>query len=311
AGIHLLSGAGYMNDSSTTKNVLLMKVGPGGADWMKFYDLGSVSPQLEDGLRVIALNDGNFLVVGGYTSTGSLDAFAMKVDAQGDVLWARRYMSDAATLIFGGALELADGSLLITGTGADYSGILVLLQSDGTQQWVQRYEAGGNPAGYGLSRPRAAYPDGYWVQTRDRQLYLNDQLMGCDFTDLPMYSSSAFVPTVVEPVFTNASYAPDLFDLTHSGRVHEPAWTPICVDNGIVEEAGSTALTAFPVPTEDQLFLSGPDVRIGMSVIIRDGLGREIWRGVYSGGLDVAGLTAGSYVVELSELGGRLPFVKH
>ncbi len=309
-GSQLLSGAGYMNDSSTTKNVLLMKVGTAGVDWMKFYDVGSVGNQLEDGLEVIALADGNHLVVGTYTAMGSLDAFAMKVDGQGTVLWARRYVSDGETLLFGGAHELPDGRLLVTGTGAGYSGILVLLEADGTQQWVKRYEAGGAPAGYGLSRPRPAHPNGYWVQARDRQLYIDDQLEGCDFSDLPLYTSASFTPTVTIPTWTNTSFAPNTIALQHYGRTHVPEWTPVCTPIGLPEQERSVGPALHPNPTDGPLFLTGTEVRTGEPLVVRDQLGRRVLTASWHGALDMGALGSGAYILELPEQGLRLRFVK-
>jgi gliding motility-associated-like protein len=59
----------------------------GNIDWFKIY--GTTGQ--EGGKSIIELNDGNFLVSGLYAGSGNNRAFNMKVDANGNMLWLRRY----------------------------------------------------------------------------------------------------------------------------------------------------------------------------------------------------------------------------
>lgn len=305
-GVQIMAGSGFMNNASTTKDVMLMKVGPTGAFWMRFYDMNSISPQLEDGLGMIALADGNFLVVGTYTSPGSSDAFAMKVDDQGSVIWARRYNTTDQTLGFSSALELGDGTILVAGTGESYSGLLVLLAADGTPIWRRRYNAGGVSGTFGLFGLRAAFPSGYWLQTRDRRLYLNSSLEGCDFSELPDLPSASYVPSVDSSPVNSSPYSPTTQTFQQSDRQHQPAWSTLCQASAAAEQDDAATWMAFPDPTDGLLYLNGTGARNGMPVTVRDASGRECLRTRYHGMLNLSGLAAGTYILDLPENGARI-----
>ena len=308
--VHLMCGAGYANDSSQTKNVLLMKVGPAGATWMKWYDMGANGTQIEDVNQVLPLADGNFLAVGAYSVNNVFHGFVMKVDDTGSVIWTRRYEDTAGALLFASAIELPNGDLAVSGTDENYKGMLLRLGAAGDVQWARQYQAGGIPGTHILDRLRPAYPSGYWVQSGSRQLYLDSALAGCDLVDVFTVQDAPWSIVPVAVTFNNVLVLPDTLDFTHSARMPIHSWVSSCIVNGVEEQRSTDVITAYPDPTDGPLFLNGYALRSGAWVVVRDAMGREVLRTRYQGQLDLGGLPSGSYLLEFPELEVRLRVVK-
>jgi uncharacterized repeat protein (TIGR01451 family) len=126
----------------SNSNVYLLKIDERGKKiWSKqFGGTGN-----DAGYRIIqTINNGGYLIIGTTNSSGSgdEDVYLLKIDAQGNQVWAKTY--GAAGNDYGrGVLELSDG-YLVTGTAynaANESADLYLLKVDfnGNQLWQKFY----------------------------------------------------------------------------------------------------------------------------------------------------------------------------
>jgi len=94
----------------------------GNIDWFKIYGTGAQ----EGGKSIFQMNDGNYLVSGLYSgSPSTYRAFNMKIDANGNVLWIRRYNFEWMMY----SLEASNGDIIALGRN---SGVLFLMRTDNT-----------------------------------------------------------------------------------------------------------------------------------------------------------------------------------
>ena len=310
--VHLLCGTGFAFTQTGEKQVVLTEITPSGTTWMKYYELFSSSPQIEDPNTIIPLSDGSFLVAGSLTNANNqFDGFAMKVDIGGNVQWCRRYTYPGSALLLSAALELPNGDLLVSGADGQYNGMLLLLDAGGAVQWAREFLGTNPPATHILGRIRYdAFNDRYWIHGAEVQLGMTSALANCSFQDVSGITDDAFTPVVTTIPTFNTSAPPDIFALSPQARTPTFSWQVICGPGGVEEGAGTEALKAFPDPTDGLLYLSGDDVRTGMPVVVRDLMGREVLSTRYHGVLDLSGLSPGGYLVELPELRRRVRVVK-
>ena len=141
---------GRTDGGSSSADITTIKYNSSGVQqWVAIYDGNS---HMFDEARALAIdNAGNVYVAGRtQTATNDYDVVVLKYDANGNQLWVRTYNGpgngfDAAYSI---AYDNSTSSLYVTGesystsTGADF--ILIKYNSDGVQQWVQRYNGPGN-----------------------------------------------------------------------------------------------------------------------------------------------------------------------
>lgn len=134
---------------STTENgnlnVLITKVNfLGGIDWTKTYG-GSGD---DEAVKIIETSDHNYVVIG-YTASfgaGEMDAFALKIDTSGNILWSYTYGQRYKDYI-SSVIELHDKSLLMIGRtnpdpGGSNSGLdnlVIKVDSNGKQIWAKSY----------------------------------------------------------------------------------------------------------------------------------------------------------------------------
>lgn len=94
----------------------------GNIDWFKIYGTGAQ----EGGKSIFQMNDGTYLVSGLYSgSPSTYRAFNMKLDANGNVLWIRRYNFEWMMY----SVEAANGDIIALGRN---SGVLFLMRTDNT-----------------------------------------------------------------------------------------------------------------------------------------------------------------------------------
>ena len=119
------------------------------------------------GRALAATWDGGFVVAGDTESfSGSRDAWVIKIDATGTLVWAKAFggtTSDVAN----GIAESADGSVVVTGSNSDpATGIsatwIMKLGEDGNLLWRKTYEGQGTR---NLMRSPFATSDGGYVAT--------------------------------------------------------------------------------------------------------------------------------------------------
>ena len=105
------------------------------------------------GRQAIALQDGNYLLIGNYTknytpnSTDELDKdiFVAKISPEGTTIWEKTYGDDKYDDGFG-VIELSDNTLVIGGTTFEdnnYDALLLKIDANGDEVWRKTY---GNPS---------------------------------------------------------------------------------------------------------------------------------------------------------------------
>jgi hypothetical protein len=128
------------------------------------------------GNKVIVAQDGGYVVVGYVQGEGpgGENIYVLKTDAFGTLLWKKPFgtaLNDRGTDI----LELADGSLIISGFQVNVNGkadiVVLKLDSEGSQQWYHTYgETGVSESGMAIVRA----PNGDLVVAAESQVTISD-----------------------------------------------------------------------------------------------------------------------------------------
>jgi len=128
----------------------LLKIDPlGNVIWEKTY----IGFGYDEGREIIKTQDGNFVIVGSTNSNlSSQDAFLMKIDLTGAVIWIKYYGGNAVE--FGNSVqECPDGGLILTGQTFSYGqggdAFLVRTNANGDTLWTKHF--GGALADEGVS----------------------------------------------------------------------------------------------------------------------------------------------------------------
>jgi PKD repeat protein len=130
--------------------------------WQKRYGFAGADDAL---FAAVPLSGGGFLLEGFLsTDTGSGnstdDAWFVRVDDQGSIVWQQRYGGPAdETLV---AFELADGSLLASGGTSSYGAggmdaLLMKLTGSGAISWAKSYGAAGDESLYATVDPTGGF----------------------------------------------------------------------------------------------------------------------------------------------------------
>ncbi|HWY10358.1 MAG TPA: T9SS type A sorting domain-containing protein [Bacteroidia bacterium] len=121
-------------------DIYLLKINPtGGMIWYKTYG-GSGN---DNGNEIIATTDGNYMITGTtYTTSSNSDAFLMKIDPAGNVLWEKYYGGPADDQ--GNSLKQSpDGGYVMAGLTFSYGqggdAYLVKTNAIGDTTWTKNY----------------------------------------------------------------------------------------------------------------------------------------------------------------------------
>ncbi|MBI3147992.1 MAG: IPTL-CTERM sorting domain-containing protein [Betaproteobacteria bacterium] len=118
---------------------------------------------IDTGLELVQTTDGGFAVAGITSSfgAGSSEAWVVKLDAGGNLLW-NRVIGNADADDFWGLAATSDGGVIAAGStrpgGGTYDGWLVKLSSAGAVTWQRRYTGAGGDA---FSQVRQTADGGY------------------------------------------------------------------------------------------------------------------------------------------------------
>lgn len=98
---------------NSTPNVGIIKLNSDGSlVWSKSV---GTNGQYDEGSSIIELNDGNYMLTGRYISMGAFNAFLMKTDTMGNVLWLKCY-GDTLHSTWGFDIkEMSNGDLILAG----------------------------------------------------------------------------------------------------------------------------------------------------------------------------------------------------
>lgn len=105
--------------------------------------------------KVVQTTDGGFVLAGSTESfgAGGRDAWIVKLDAGGTLLW-NRTLGAATTEELQGLTATADGGVIACGsaqTGGVWDGLLVKFSAAGTVTWQRRYATSGNDSFYAVT----------------------------------------------------------------------------------------------------------------------------------------------------------------
>jgi hypothetical protein len=151
-GGFVVAGSTY-SFGAGARDIYLIKTDVNGiAAWTKTYggagtDVASdVVPLSDCGIAVVGLTDS--------FGAGARDIHVVRTDTDGNALWARTF-GGAADDIAGGAVETADGGLLVAGFtssfGAGGSDVyLVKIDANGNEEWSKTIGGPGDEAGSGI-----------------------------------------------------------------------------------------------------------------------------------------------------------------
>jgi predicted secreted protein len=135
---------------SEDTDVWLVKTDPlGTVEWSQAFD----STQVDEGYGVVALNQGGYIVAG-TVAGGSydwLEAWMIKTDAQGNMIWNRKFGNQNQPMTFYDVAASADGGYVATGSAA---GPLLLMKVDenGDSLWCRTFNEMEYCAGQSLER---------------------------------------------------------------------------------------------------------------------------------------------------------------
>ena len=132
-------------------DIFLLKTdGAGNEIWSQVWEEENV----EGGHALLPTSDGNYVVVGITSSTGSesdIDFLFLKIDADGSLIWDEPISDEGAVDYGTGVIETPDGDYLVTGMfSGGGRGAIPLIKTDGSGQvlWTRNLlEGRGNKAG--------------------------------------------------------------------------------------------------------------------------------------------------------------------
>ncbi|MCU0319704.1 MAG: hypothetical protein MUE88_06455 [Flavobacteriales bacterium] len=302
----LFGGSAFDPTDQGEAKVMVAEFTTEGCTWMKHYNMEPFvgALQFEEMWAMRRLTDGNY-VCGGYATDvplGTWHGFVMKLNSEGDVLWART-IEDPVHLRFGvrDIYEMPDGGLLVAGDNsdsADVSNTIVSgLSPTGELLWSSRY-TGLDPLNALFFTSLADESSGMRLLGQGRSVMLDPTGNGCDFVPFPTLEGSFFEPPVTSIVRINSPFKPQFVGQQVESRVPQMSITLDCLYSAnSVDELNTTAPAhPYPVPTDDMVWL--PDVKQGDRIIVRDALGALVLQTRYDVGISLKDRPAGAYFVE-------------
>lgn len=175
----ILTGAG-----KGTPDVLLTKLQSNGTLlWSKLY---GTSGFFDEGSAILELKDGNYLLTGRYVSMGTFNAFLMKTDTSGNVLWFKCYGDTLHHMRAMDIKEFSNGDILMGGSTTlrktnfqSFSDNFIMrLSSTGDTLWTKVFHG---------SAPNDSYENVSSVL-----ITIGDTIVACSAT--ASYASGAIVP---------------------------------------------------------------------------------------------------------------------
>ena len=142
-GSYIISGTEDVPNTSIPTTPFISKINcDGDVEWTKKFGFVSTLNNLEH--KVAILNDGNYLLMTSQGATGSFDILLVKIDPDGNTIWAQMYGGFAED-VQGDLAILSDGNIGIGGftksyganVGAVFSDLYAMKinEADGSVQW--------------------------------------------------------------------------------------------------------------------------------------------------------------------------------
>ena len=124
------------SESSSSYDILLMNIDTlGTIIWEKYI---GHSQNLEFASNISKTSDGGFIIGGSYSHNGNYDTYILKVDSEGNKIWAESVTPSAIYEHGYSAFENAQGEFMII--GSDNHTNIYNLNSSGSMNWVKNYQ---------------------------------------------------------------------------------------------------------------------------------------------------------------------------
>jgi hypothetical protein len=279
-------------------------------EWSNRYSLG----YLHGLVRALATNDGGALITGYVfqTNTSPQYPFFLRLDATGDVLWAR--VAFTPSLVPTQAVEEPDGGFAFSMFGVGSDPIVARLDNTGALVSAQRATGFGFPVlAWGISRDGSTGE--HLVRATggpDNTAYLFrlDTALAFDCQSTPYtWTDTLVTPTVTAYPVTVTTAQLASTDTTWAS--HPALFTAVdgCLSTS-VPEARIPELRAWPVPADDVVHVMWSEAgAAAINYTLVDPLGRVAGHGKAAGmecgnlSIDLRELSGGAYVLRLEAQG--------
>lgn len=152
----IISGSRFITGGGTDGDVLVMKInGQGDVLWTSL--LGSDRQDSPNAIRSTA--DGGFLIAGTRTTLPTQQAFLLKLDAAGGLVWERTWQAVQGSVTITRLIPAADGGSILTGQGSSALQVMKL-DDTGDVVWSRAYQQGAYNSGVSLG---SFGEDGYLI----------------------------------------------------------------------------------------------------------------------------------------------------
>ncbi len=236
---------------------------------------------LSDNTILVSGAMGNNLGVTEYSINS--DAYLLKLDQEGEVIWQEVYDNAWTTIHGSEPLELADGSIVVTG--------IQYINEDQIHASINKYDSAGTPLWSRLYAGENPYADNY--------------LYGITSTEDGGFLAMG---STYDPNWTNFQEG-WLLRLDSLGYTCNPVGCAEVLNTTAVEEAEveGEAWSVYPNPSNGLVHVEWPGSEWA-ELRLYALTGQELWRGVYEAGmtLDVQHYPAGLYLLRLQWKAGVL-----
>ncbi len=299
-------------DSTTNSAEFLIvsRVDTAGVIWSKIHDHGVFAPEIEFANGLIKTADDHFIYTANYRDEDTVIRNRLvKMDGNGDIVWARDYFLNEEKLVVANVFETGDAGLITSTYSSSLGAYLMLkLNGDGTVEWSKSHQS-----------TNSIFPLSLYVVDGAEQLwgYNNASISEMDeegsFCDLIL--QEGVTSQLVEPVVLSVALTTSAVDPTYGNSIffyREETFNNVlaCVSTSSTTTRDTgPSFNAFPVPFQSELSLDLTAHVGGVAAIISDVQGRVVRNLQFMGGsvvqLALDDLNSGTYVVAVSSIMGR------
>ncbi len=294
-GEHVLVGSRRNN---TDAQALLARVNGSGVQWMKQYQLDSPDIEDEEAMDVVDLgNDEYACVMKMNDGNGTFATLVMRFDGTGSPIWTTK-LTDPGGLYGFALTNLNDGGLLVSATTGSTLR-LMRLSATGSLLWAKSCTTC-----FGGITSFRRLDSGKLLGVSAARLYeFTEDGTACDLDAITTVTAVPFAPVVTSLLATMTAATLTATQVPVLDRLPVNALSTTCVLSGVSEIPGSQMNTAWPTPTSGDVRIDG--AHDGDLYSVRAVDGRTVLHGSYRDGINLGGLTAGSYIIDLPSRGLR------
>jgi hypothetical protein len=280
---HGLLATGLYWPSSAAYCALLMKTdSAGNVLWTKTFTAAGML----GGYQVMELPDHSIMITGYVDNAGfgEWDAFVIKTDPNGNLLFAKKY-GDAQSQWTNSMRLLPNGNVVLCGLqetqNVQSNALLMCIDQAGAMQWTQRYGAYGMDLANSLTLADdggiafTGFANSFGAGNTDIYFVKTDAFgqVNCYMNPLPFSADTLTVTTGNPAVNTLANLT---FGATNCSMRGGATITPLCTTLD-VPETGLPAFTVYPNPSADICTITGSWTEAA-TLTITNTLGQEVLR---------------------------------